>query len=166
MSNDSSELDEAIAESLRFWEHERNRLRWCAPLTEVLELKRQGLAMKWLIAVTRTLLESNPSPNRDRLLEDIASLESGACSGLTLDELAERCREIWYRKPGRDAAQTAVSKLFDSYATYRFAPHRVLFPSFQSPIDVLIFRFAPHEWNVETTSRRQCVFDCFKQMMR
>ncbi len=165
MSNDSSESEEAIAESLRFCEHERDRLRWCSPLTKVLEAKQQGTAMKWLIAATRTLLESNPSPNRDRLLEDIAFLECGACSEMTLEELDELCREIWYRNPVRDDAQTAVSKLCDSYAIYRFAPHRVLFPTFQSPIDILIFRFGPNEWNEETVSRRESIFECFRQMM-
>jgi hypothetical protein len=165
MSNESNDVEQAIAESLRFCLHERDQIRWCVPLTMVLELKRQGLAMKWLISATRTLLESNPSPHRHRLLEDIAFLESGACSEMTHEELAELCREIWDRKPCRDDAQTAISKLFDSYATFRFAPHRVLFPIFQTPVDVLIFRFGPHEWNEETASRRQGVYHCFRQMM-
>lgn len=114
----------------------------------------------------KTLLEQSPSPNRDRLLEDVAFLGSAEVEAASFEQLAEKCGEIWYRKPLRDEAQTAVHRLYNSYLIHQKHPDKIFRPMFQLPIDTLVFGFSPRHWDDGSRSRQQIVFDQFTRLMR
>jgi hypothetical protein len=160
-------IEAAIAESLRRSESAvaGDVMLWCVLLTKALESKGPGLAMQWLIDCTQALIEQHPTSYRERLLGNIESLKCEEMKTKTLEQIGESAVAIWYHPPGRDDAQTAVSKLYESYWIHRFHSHRLFIPTFTSPVHVLIFRFEKHTWTEETKSRRKVIYDLFKQLM-
>src|SRR5688572_6425681 len=53
---------------------------------------------------------------REALLADLDELRSCRRRGAQPQELAQRSRAVWYKPPARDAARTAVAKLYEAAA--------------------------------------------------
>src|SRR5215813_5329388 len=94
---------------------------WQHPLIGALEAKREGLALEWITCCVRDLLPLVETSELESLLSDIAALRDYQDRAASWEEFGERSRQIWYTPPGRDAARTAVAKLYEAYAN---RPHK------------------------------------------
>ena len=93
---------------------------WPHPLILTLENARPGLGFEWVLRCVRLLLPLSGTDKREQLAADLDRLEGYCARCPALEELVEEARAIWYRPPGRDAAQTAVSQLFEAFAYLRY----------------------------------------------
>lgn len=77
-----------------------------APLTQ----RESSLGYLWVERCVRRLLPLVETPNRQQLLADLDTLDEMRARRASQEEFWRWSEDIWYR-PGRDDAQTAMSKL-------------------------------------------------------
>jgi hypothetical protein len=89
---------------------ERGAPWWPAPLLRSLMEQAERLGYEWVASCTRKLLPVLHTDKREQLLADLEAFEQLRAHPVPSDEFRQRAEAIWYRS-GRDAAQTAVSRL-------------------------------------------------------
>jgi hypothetical protein len=87
---------------------------WPSLLVRALDARRPGLGYEWVERCVRLLLPLVETDARESLLADVDALAGFRQAGMSRDEFIERARAIWYKPPSRDAARTAVAKLYEA----------------------------------------------------
>lgn len=143
-------------------EFEQDSPYWSFRFIHVLERIQNGLCLEWSYRCVAHLLAESGSAHRDQLQCDFDRLMAWA-QQLPIAPLSrnEMSRAIWYR-PGRDAAQTALSHLYASYEAYQRGE-----TGYTHTASVAINSFL---WDCEWAERRDALFDVaaevFRQMYR
>jgi hypothetical protein len=70
----------------------------------------ERLGYEWVASCARKVLPLVQTEKREQLLTDLEAFEQLRARPVPSAEFRRRAEEIWYR-PGRDAAQTAISRL-------------------------------------------------------
>jgi hypothetical protein len=143
-------------------EFEQDSPYWDLRFIRVLERIQNGLSLEWAYRCVARLLAESGSHHREKLLCDFDRLKVWAqrvpVTPLSRNEMS---REIWYR-PGRDAAQTAISHLYSSYEAYQRGeqgyPHAA-----SSAVNNFLW---DSEWAVRRDELFEITADVFREIYR
>jgi hypothetical protein len=89
---------------------------WPRPLILTLDAHRPGLSFEWVERCVHLLLPLAETDARASLLTDLDELRNCRRREAQPQELLEKGLAVWYKPPGRDAARTAVAKLYEAAA--------------------------------------------------
>jgi hypothetical protein len=131
---------DAITKARDWFADEQMSIFWLNPLLQELKRKLPESGCRWGLRCLRRMLPLTGTQKLATLLADVDQLEGHIQNKFagTDDEMNRLIREIWDR-PGRDAAQTAISHLYGARA--RTMRQGELYFGFQDVVNVLVFRW-------------------------
>ena len=91
----------------------------------------------WILRCSRLLLPLVATESREDLLANLSELAGLSARDASKDEFAQRVEDVWYSHPPRDAARTAIAKLFDALACRNYPEPNVIVVM-SAPINILV----------------------------